>query len=99
MMAVLEHRGVRSRIVQTDYSGEKIVSKDDPVCVAEYPSEIEAEMAVSVLDTEGIGSFISKDDCGGARPWLQPVTGVKLYVRELDAERAVRILREIEGGG
>ncbi len=61
-----------------------------------YGDERLAEQACSRLRAEDIESFIWKDDCGSARPWLQMYTGVRLAVREDDAEAAEKILDRIE---
>jgi len=66
------------------------------ICVATFSSELEADMARMNLDSNGIDSFVSKDDCGGMRPWLQPITGVRLIVRESEAKQAFDILEEIK---
>ncbi len=62
----------------------------------EYGDELEAETALLHLAAENIRAFIWKDDCGGQRPWLQPVTGVRLAVLEDDREAAEDILRAFE---
>ncbi len=67
---------------------------NSPVCIATASSEIEADMVHMRLESFGIESFITKDDCGGMRPWLQPITGVRLMVRQSDAQRASDILNE-----
>lgn len=69
---------------------------DTTACVATFPSELEADMARMTLDSHGIDAFVTKDDCGGMRPWMQPLTGVKLIVSSLEAKRASQILAEIE---
>ena len=58
------------------------MQNDEPICVATYPSEIEAETARMKLGMAGIDALIAKDDCGGMRPickrqlayvlWLEP---------------------------
>ena len=68
---------------------------ESAVCVATFSSELEADMAPMSLDSNGIDSFISKDDCGDMRPWLQPVTGVRLTVRETEAKRLSETLEEM----
>jgi hypothetical protein len=67
--------------------------KDDTtICIATFSSEQEADMARMSLDSNGIYSFVSKDDFGGLIPWFQPITGVRLIVRESDAKQASEIL-------
>ncbi len=75
--------------------GRKNMTNDNesPVCIATLASEIEAHIASLRLESLGIDTFITKDDCGGMRPWLQPITGVRLMVRQSDAQRAKDILK------
>jgi len=56
-------------------------------------------MAKMLLAGSGIAAIIEKDDCGGMNPFLQPATGVRLVVRETDAERAEDILQEAAAAG
>lgn len=65
---------------------------ENPVMIAEYASELEAEMAKSQLEAEGIESWILKDDAGGMQPQLQITQGVRLFVDEKDVEEALGIL-------
>jgi len=61
------------------------------VVVRTFVNRIEAELAQSALEAGDIDSTIVDDDAGGTQPplWLG---GVKLLVRENDAERANEIL-------
>ncbi len=62
-----------------------------------FGNKAEAEIAVGLLKTAGIKSFVSKDDVGGMYPGLQITgTGVTLRVRPRDAGRATKILQGIE---
>ncbi len=66
------------------------------MCIATFPSEVEAEMARMQLEVNGIRSSISSDDCSSWRPWLQLCTGVRLLVMEEDAVRALEVLQEMK---
>ncbi len=68
------------------------------VCIATFPSEVEAQLARTHLESNGIDSFISVDDCGGWQPWLQTYTGVRLMVQEDYAGRASGLLKAMEEG-
>ncbi|MBU1695024.1 MAG: DUF2007 domain-containing protein [Verrucomicrobia bacterium] len=70
---------------------------DEPnlTCITTYSLEMPAEMARMVLEANGIEAFISKDDCGGMRPYLQAVTGVRLMVRTSDGKTAAEILEQM----
>lgn len=61
-----------------------------------YSDELLAEMARLKLEAENIRAFIWKDDCGGWRPWWQPIIGIRLVVREDKAEEAEEILKLFE---
>jgi len=68
--------------------------RTEPVCIATFSSEIEAELAKAKLEMEGIAAFIAKDDCGGMRPHLQTILGVRLMVSDKVAVVAQRLLHE-----
>lgn len=70
------------------------MEEDTPICLATFSTEMDAHLARMRLESVGIFSFVSKDDCGGMRPWLQPVTGVRLMVRRADAEQALEVLED-----
>jgi len=63
------------------------------VAVADFPNRIDAEIAHSALEASGIESFVSGDDAGGVQPGLW-MKGVRLLVREGDADRALDVLKE-----
>jgi hypothetical protein len=67
------------------------------VVVRTYLTAIDAELAQTVLEAEGIESMVRSDDCGGQRPHLW-MHGVELLVRGEDAERAARILADAPPG-
>ncbi len=63
------------------------------VCVKTYNNRLDAELDKSFLDSEGIQAMISADDAGGLRPDLLWATGgVRLLVKEEDAEKALGML-------
>lgn len=59
-----------------------------------FDNEIEAEFAKAKLASAGIQCFLSGDDCGGMRPALSFVNGIKLIVRAEDSRRAIEILSQ-----
>lgn len=66
-----------------------------PVAVMSFPSRPEAELAGTLLRSEGIEFFIAADDAGGA--WGRPMLfrmGVRLMVDADDAARAAEFLAE-----
>jgi hypothetical protein len=64
---------------------------DSLVTVGTFLNHIEADLAKSALEAAGIESLILSDDCGGVRPHLW-MGGIKLLVRDDDAQRAIEIL-------
>ncbi len=68
----------------------------DLVCVKTYNNRIEAGFELNILESEGILSFISADDCGGAYSALSKAYGgVKLLVKKEDLKMANDILEDI----
>jgi hypothetical protein len=72
------------------HSGE---AAPDLVTIRTLANEVEANLAKSRLQAAGIDSILTRDDCGGMRPSLTWVQGIKLVVRSGDAERAAAVLR------
>jgi hypothetical protein len=68
------------------------MKEDDEVVVRVYTNELEAEMAASWLDAEGIPYEVLTDDAGGTLPNLLVTRGVKLVVDRANEERANEIL-------
>lgn len=63
------------------------------VTIRSFSSESEAEIAKSALESFGIKSMISTDDCGGQRPHLAVTGGLRLIVRADEAEQAEDVLK------
>ena len=64
------------------------------VVVRTFLNKMEAEIAQGALKAANIESMVSADDAGGTRPGLW-MSGVRLLVRAVDAERATTILQEL----
>lgn len=62
------------------------------VLLKRFRSDVEATMAKSLLECEGIPAMVMRDDAGGMEPQLQWVRGVRLMVRASDLEHARLIL-------
>ena len=71
---------------------------DSLVTVGTFLNHIEADLAKSALEAAGIDSMILSDDCGGVRPHLW-MGGIRLLVRDDDAQRALEILNLAEAPG
>lgn len=65
------------------------------VCICIFSSEQEAVLARMRLEANGVPAFISADDCGSWRPWLQLSMGIRLMVRSVDAEHASEVLNDL----
>ena len=57
-------------------------------------SQIEADFIVGLLNSNGIYSFSTADDCGGVQSFMNSSIGVKVWVREGDFEKALFYLEE-----
>ncbi|MFA5834052.1 MAG: DUF2007 domain-containing protein [Bacteroidota bacterium] len=63
------------------------------VIVQTFSNEINAEIAKQKLASNGIESYISKDDEGGMFPSLQQTLSVKLEVLDSNQAKAEKILK------
>jgi hypothetical protein len=68
---------------------------DDPTIVRTFSDRGEAEIARSLLETEGIPALLSADDMGGNTPPLDFSRGLQLVVEAADVERARAVLDEV----
>jgi hypothetical protein len=57
-----------------------------------FSTRIEAEIAKSFLEANGISALIRADDAGGLRPHLALTFGVQLEVEMKDVELAEKLL-------
>lgn len=64
------------------------------VTIGSYSNEVEAQFAQAMLEANGIGSIILRDDAGGMLPSLHILVNVKLAVQEEDAEEARELLED-----
>ncbi|MCU1266673.1 MAG: hypothetical protein JWM21_2991 [Acidobacteria bacterium] len=69
---------------------------DDIVAIRAFSDEIEADMALQLLEGGGVRGFVFKDDAGGMEPHLQRTSGVRLIVNRAEAERALEILQSLD---
>lgn len=66
--------------------------------IATFMNDFQADSACAMLNSAGIPAFIRRDDCGGMRPWLRFATGgLRLTVRDTDAEHAALLLKKAKG--
>jgi hypothetical protein len=62
------------------------------VTIRTFGSHEAAELAVTNLEAHGIECLVNADDCGGMYPNLTTAVGVRLLVRDSDAEAAIALL-------
>lgn len=60
--------------------------------VRTFQNSVEAEFAQSVLEVNGIVSMLLKDNAGGMLPFLDVLHPVRLVVRQMDVDTAIRLL-------
>jgi hypothetical protein len=63
--------------------------------IGNFLNRVDADIARGALEAEGIDATVAADDAAGTRPHLW-LSGVRIWVRAEDAERAKSILREAE---
>jgi hypothetical protein len=68
------------------------MSDEDKLVVHTENDEAAAQIVVGYLSANGIHAEISEDDAGNQLPSMETVRGVKIWVREADAERAAELL-------
>ena len=71
---------------------------DDLVCVKKFDKIDEAEIARSVLESEGIKAVVFRNDFGGLYPGLFHKTGHRLMVAGQDLASARKILESLNNG-
>jgi hypothetical protein len=62
------------------------------VVIRDYVNEMEALVARSVLEAHEIPAVVLRDDAGGMLPPMHMIFPVRLAVRAVDAQQALRIL-------
>ena len=67
----------------------------DPTIVRTFSDRGEAEIARSLLETEGIDALVAADDMGGTTPPLHFSSGLQLVVEAADVDRARELLDEV----
>jgi hypothetical protein len=70
---------------------QKTIDPDRLVVVRTFLNRIDADLAQGALEAAGIDAMVSADDAGGNRPGLW-LGGVRLLVREEDAQEAGKVL-------
>jgi hypothetical protein len=73
------------------------MSPPELVVVRTYLTRVDADLAKTALDAEGIACMIRSDDAGGLRPHLW-MGGIAVLVRQADVERAEAVLAKADPG-
>jgi hypothetical protein len=64
--------------------------------IKSFITESSARIASAYLESQGIETYIEKDDCGGNYPQLQVSCGIHLLVNAEDEQEAVNLLNDLE---
>jgi hypothetical protein len=70
---------------------QKTLDQNRLVVVRTFLNRIDADLAQGALESAGIDAMVAADDAGGNRPGLW-MGGVRLLVREEDAQEAGKVL-------
>ena len=72
------------------------MSEDDELIyvIRTFSNDVEARLAESVLDANGIDSSIIGDNAAGMLPYLNAMHPIRLVVKKADVEAAVALLSE-----
>jgi hypothetical protein len=66
---------------------------EDPLCVIRtFSRDLDARLAESVLEANGIESIIIGDNAAGMLPYLNAFHPIRLAVKESDVEEALALL-------
>jgi hypothetical protein len=68
------------------------LNPEDTVVVETFPNKAAADLAASLLESEGVETWVIADDAGGTYPALQLTQGVRLLVLRENEEWAKEIL-------
>jgi hypothetical protein len=67
------------------------------VVVRRFTTEVEAELARAILESNGIKAIVLRDDGGGMLPAMSVMSAVRLVVAPGDAEAAHDVLEAGDG--
>lgn len=95
-LSVAQERRSTAGVVRERSGPLKPSDEESPVVIARYGRRHEAEFARGFLEDAGIPAVVAADDAGGADLGLGFARSVPLLVRSEDAERARRVLREVD---
>lgn len=70
----------------------KFTEENELKKVGTYLNQADASTALSFLEAHGIKGVLFFDDCGGMRPHVSYLTGIRLMVERKDAAKASELL-------
>ena len=73
-------------------------SSDQLFVIRTFSNDVDARLAESVLDANGIDASIIGDNAAGMLPYLNAMHPIKLVVKESDVEAALALLNERSAG-
>ena len=73
-------------------------SSDRLFVIRTFSNDVDARLAESVLDANGIDASIIGDNAAGMLPYLNAMHPIKLVVKESDVEAALALLSERSAG-
>lgn len=62
----------------------------DLICIKRFADRHDADVAKSVLDANGVESFIQSDDAGGMYPFM--TEQIQLLIKKTDIQTAKKVL-------
>jgi hypothetical protein len=69
------------------------MDEEDALCVIRtFSRDLDAKLAESVLEANGIESIIIGDNAAGMLPYLNALHPIRLAVKESDVEQALSLL-------
>jgi hypothetical protein len=69
------------------------MDEEDALCVIRtFSRDLDAKLAESVLEANGIESIIIGDNAAGMLPYLNALHPIRLAVKEADVEQALSLL-------
>lgn len=93
-MGASDDRAAENRRSHTKVSD----TADQLFVIRTFSNDIDARLAESVLDANGIDSSIIGDNAAGMLPYLNAMHPIRLVVKEADVEAAVALLSEPSAG-
>jgi hypothetical protein len=69
-----------------------VEERDGLFVIRTFANDVDARLAESVLEANGIESIVVSDSAGGMMPYLNALHPVRLMVQEADVELALSLI-------